>query len=134
MDYDRVQVSQYLRKKLKEFPLYEESHCISVVVRDKVWIGYAPTSRTIENFPKTRFDIQIEPDVCYVVSFNIEEDKWRQGHGSSLAGIIEDFVSEEFDCKRIVTTPSGMSKEHHFWESNGFSYFDDGVEVEKILT
>jgi len=133
MDYDGVQVSQHLREKLKEFPLYEEGHWIGVHVSNHVYIGYANTPKLVENKYHTRFDIQVEPDVCYILRFNIDGSKLRQGHGSSLAGIIEDFVSEEFSCKGIVITPSGMSKEHHFWEKRGFRYFNSS-EVGKTLT
>tara|TARA_Y100000034_G_C6804447_1_gene361092 strand:+ start:280 stop:678 length:399 start_codon:yes stop_codon:yes gene_type:complete len=132
MEYDEEEVERHLRRRLNDFSLYDSRHYVGVVIRDAVYIRYAPTDRDWKNRGKTYFNLQVEPEVCYILSFNIEEKFWRQGHGTSMVMLIEDFVSEEFGVRRFVATPSGMAKEHRFYESCGYQYFNRR-EVEKVV-
>jgi len=119
-----------LKEKLKNFPLYKDSHYIQVVIKKHIYIGYSPNDNRIENISGTRFDIEIGPKICYILDFNIEKNERRKGYGSLLVSIIENFCSEEISCKRFITTPSGLAKEYGFWEKQGFKY-RDGLVAEK---
>ena len=132
MKYDESGIEIHLRESLSDFALYEESHYVGIKVKDVVAIVYAPFDRLWKNRDKNRFSLQVEPEVCYILHFGIEEKSRREGHGTKLIELITDFVSSEFGVSRFVTTPSGMSKENSFYESCGFKYFNSN-EVEKVV-
>lgn len=133
-------ITENLRKKLIDFPLYESNHWVQVFIKDNIYISYAQTLRRIENLESTRFDVQINrgnENICYILDFYVEKNKRNVGYGSLLYRLIEYFCISEFKCKRFVTTPSGEgairdSSEKCFWEKMGFKYVNS-VEAEKRL-
>ena len=138
MDYNKDEISRNLMERLSQFPLYNHDYWIQVYIGKNIHISYAPTYRRVENIGKTSFDIEIQNDICYILSFNIEQEKRSKGYGSLLAGIIEEFCSHEFLCKKFITTPSGEGAIKDklgkcFWEKAGYHYFND-KEVKKILS
>jgi len=137
MNYDEEQISISLRESLRNFPLYRDDHWVQVVIKDSVYVSYAPTSSRREKFFRTMFDLEVKGEVCYVNGFNVEECRRRQGNGGLLSELIEDFCANEFGCRKFITTPSGQSAEKGpdgrcFWEKQGFRYVD-GVSVEKVI-
>ena len=137
MNYNKDKISKNLMERLNQFPLYNNNHWIGVHIDKNIHISYAPTWRRIENIEKTRFDIEIQNDICYILSFNIEHERRKEGNGSLLARIIEEFCYHEFSCKKYITTPSGEGAKKDksgkcFWEKLGYHYFN-GKETEKTL-
>lgn len=130
MDYDKDKIARSLKEKLKNFPLYKDIHYIQIIIRNHIHVSYSPTNDRIEGIPMTRFDIEIAPDICYILDFNIEQKERRNGYGRLLANVIENFCIEQFNCKKFVTTPSGLAKKHGFWEKMGFRHINS-VEAEK---
>ena len=133
MVYDNNQIEKNLKDELKKFPLYKEEHFLLVHTDKSVYIGYAPTSSRSESTGKSKFDIEIKGDVCYINCFSIEKKERKNGYGSLLYRIIEDFCVEQFNCKTFVITPSGLSKENSFWEKRGFKYMN-AIVLNKVLT
>ena len=138
MDLNKDKISRNLMERLNQFPLYNNNHWILVYIDKNIHISYAPTWIRSETIDKTRFDIEIQDNICHILSFNIEQEKRREGYGSLLARMIEEFCSDEFLCKKFITTPSGEGarKDKHgrcFWEKAGYHYFND-KEVKKILS
>ena len=131
---EESKINESMRGYLEDFSLYDSNHWISSKVgEDFVSISYWPSFRRQENIGKTGFNIQMIGDVCFILSFSIENDKRKMGNGTNLYRIIESFFMEEFNCGKYRLTPSGQAKEINFWEKMGF-YTINKVEVEKVLS
>ena len=125
-------IAKNLREELKKFPLYKDEQDIQAIIKSHYYIRYSHNNNVIENIPMTRFDIEIGPGVGYILDFNIEKKERRKGYGKLLASIIEDFCIKEFNCKKFITTPSGLAKKYRFWEKRGFKCINN-LEVEKLV-
>ncbi|MEK6872475.1 MAG: hypothetical protein AABW90_00500 [Nanoarchaeota archaeon] len=125
MQYNKDKIVRDLSEYLKKFPLYEENHPISIhLLKNSLYINYCQLSNSR---PEKYFELEINDDSCNIISPYIEAGN---GYSNTLAEIIESFCYKELNCKRFVTTPSGLAKKYGFWEKMGFRYVDS-VEAEK---
>ena len=126
MKYDKDKIVRDLRKYLKNFFPYEETHYISVYSKDSLYINY---SNLLNSQQKKYFELEIKEDNCNIISPYIEEGN---GYSNLLADIIESFCCNELNCRRFVTTPSIKLKKEGFWDKRGFRYMN-AIVLEKLI-
>jgi hypothetical protein len=121
-----------LREKLRTFPLYEDSQEVLVHSRDeKITYSYTADRRRLPMpSDQTYFDFDIEKDVCFIFGFRIQRDLTRQGYGTRLNNIIEDFAKDK-GCSTMRANPSGDSSKL-FRKKLGYKD-TKSIEVEKQL-
>ena len=104
---EETSVCELVRKHLKEFPLYGEHQSVIAKRHER---GLSISYLSKKPFPSltrtTHFLLQIEDDICYIVSFAIEENYRMQKFGTKLYQAVKAFC-KEYGCKRIRGTPSG---------------------------
>ncbi len=124
-----------MRKHLRSFPLFDESHLVRIAELNNkgLWAGYRTTNN---NAPTgaTHFDLNIIGETCYILWIELLKIERGQNYGRTLYRIIEDFA-REIGCDRVRLTPSG-------WCPTGktrreymlaLGYREAGTEFEKIL-
>ena len=74
--------------------------------RGKIWIGYEDGSR--ERGTETRFDLNIEGDLCYGVFIRLRPEFRGMGLGEMLYVITEN-IARELGCKRMIRAASGQT-------------------------
>lgn len=117
-------LAERLKDHLRKFPLYQESHSVSVVIKDEtIYVSYAPTPRSMINLDSTHFDLEIRGEVLDVLGFKIERSERRKGYGTKLQKVVEEF-GREIGCKRVVRTPSGQSS-IDFLRATGYTVLKD---------
>jgi len=120
MEIDERMV-ELVRERLRAFPLYEESHVVSVSGREDLRVvGYLPNWEC--GVDQTKFWLNIQSNKGYILDFRIEECKRRQGNGRRLYRIIEGLL-KELGCNEIILTASGYGLE--FWPKMGFDIDKD---------
>lgn len=129
MNEEEKSIADRTRYLLREhFPLYEESHwawAMRLSDRSRLAITYRESQRSFV----TNFNLNIDGDCCYILTFWISEQHWRKGHGTKLYDVVR-MIAKEQGCKRIRATPSGFGVE--FWPKMGMKPCG-GVELEEIL-
>ena len=129
---EEARLTQRMREYLKEFPFYNPDHWVSTNIHDEgISISYGPTSNRPRNIGKTQFDIEIVDATCFILGFEIERSKRRQGYGTQLHKIIERFCIEELKCRRYQTHASAEST-RGFRAAMGFQAVSDRKLV-KVL-
>ena len=78
---------------------------------------------------QTHFDLEITPEICDILDFEIEDEHRRKGYGKKLYLIIEE-LARTYKCKRIQTSPSGDGVV--FWPHIGLTQ-SCKIGIEKIL-
>ena len=63
------------------------------------------------------FNLQIDGDICYILSLGVRRDFRRKGIGRKMVAAIRD-ICREHGVRRLVTTPSGQGMK--FWPAVGF--------------
>ena len=128
---EEVRIDAALRERLSEFPLYREDHYAGVFIRnDMVYIGYSSVKERVKSRDSTGFDLQVDGKECDILHFDIEYGKRKQGFGTKLYRIIEEFCKNEFGCNSFVTSPSGQGI--GFWFKQGFVEDIGGLKGKRL--
>lgn len=92
-----------VRRLLSKHPLYDPKH--RVHVRDRRYVGWGCGNRPDRS---SGFSLQVDGDVCYLLTIGIVSSRRGQGLGLLLYRIIEE-IALEFGCTRIQQMPSGWT-------------------------
>ena len=136
---DQERLCTVLRESLeRHFPLYSQTNQILAAPinnTNTTWIGYFTGNTPIQE-EATHLDLNIEGNICFLLSIGLDQEERGKGHGRALYKAVEEFATI-IGCSSVQMTASGQTKtgetRKEYMLRLGYTPLGD-IEVKKKLT